>query len=92
MQVFHSSEMRWGIRSDASAAHETSDICMEEINRCQRESAGINFILILGNKYGFRPFPARIACDEYDTMLNVFSVEEKVSTKNAGWALASRVH
>ena len=35
---FRLSEMRWGIREEASSAHLTSEICMAELERCQRES------------------------------------------------------
>eukprot|EP00043_Microstomoeca_roanoka_P007886 m.76209 g.76209 ORF g.76209 m.76209 type:complete len:1687 (-) comp14015_c0_seq1:148-5208(-) len=68
VQVYQSSEMRWGIRSDASASHQTSEICMKEIRRCQDESSGINYVLILGDKYGYRPFPAKIPAAEFDTL------------------------
>ena len=31
-------EMRLGIRAEASSSHQTSEICMAELERCQRES------------------------------------------------------
>ena len=65
VQVYQSSEMRWGIRSEASSSHQTSEICMQEIARCQEESTGVSYVLILGNKYGFRPFPAKLPETEF---------------------------
>ena len=53
-------EMRWGIRTEASAAHLTSEICMRELERCLRESVGISYVFIAAQKYGFRPFPRLI--------------------------------
>ncbi|EGD82280.1 hypothetical protein PTSG_02950 [Salpingoeca rosetta] len=77
VQVYQSSEMRWGIRSEASAAHETSEICMREIKRCQQESSGISYVLILGNKYGFRPFPAKIPEEEFNLLKDEMAKQAK---------------
>ncbi|EGD82228.1 hypothetical protein PTSG_02899 [Salpingoeca rosetta] len=77
VQVYQSSEMRWGIRSEASAAHETSEICMREIKRCQQESSGISYVLILGNKYGFRPFPAKIPEEEFKLLKDEMAKQAK---------------
>jgi len=53
-------EMRWGIREVASASHKTSEICMSELERCQRESQGFSYVFLGAQKYGFRPFPSKI--------------------------------
>ena len=45
------SEMRWGIRKEASDSHQTSDICMQEMERCQVDTAGgINYMLMCCEK------------------------------------------
>ena len=44
--------------------------------RCNRESAGPSFLVILGDKYGFRPLPASIPEDEYKRIID--SAEEKI--------------
>eukprot|EP00055_Hartaetosiga_balthica_P018207 m.130628 g.130628 ORF g.130628 m.130628 type:complete len:1726 (-) comp9469_c0_seq1:486-5663(-) len=69
VQVHQSSEMRWGIRAEASSSHKTSEICMNEIDRCQQDSSGMAYVLILGNKFGFRPFPAKIPETEFLTLV-----------------------
>ena len=43
---FRLSEMRWGIREEASSAHLTSEICMAELERCQRESQVLSCLFI----------------------------------------------
>eukprot|EP00056_Hartaetosiga_gracilis_P013517 m.224851 g.224851 ORF g.224851 m.224851 type:complete len:1709 (-) comp13855_c2_seq6:592-5718(-) len=68
VQVHQSSEMRWGIRSEASSSHQTSEICMKEIDRCKDDSSGVAYVLILGNKFGFRPFPTKIPETEFVTL------------------------
>ncbi len=52
VSFYQPSEMRWGIRAEATARHETAAICMREIQRCQRDSSGLNYLLLLGEKYG----------------------------------------
>ena len=43
---FRLAEMRWGIRAEASSAHQTSEICMAELERCQRESQGFSYVFL----------------------------------------------
>ena len=33
---------------------------MAELERCQRESQGLSYVFLACQKYGFRPFPAKI--------------------------------
>ena len=61
-------EMRWGIRAEASSAHQTSEICMAELERCQRESQGFSYVFLGCQKYGFRPFPAKIPKDVFEDL------------------------
>ncbi|XP_065565326.1 NACHT and WD repeat domain-containing protein 2-like isoform X3 [Artemia franciscana] len=57
-------DMRWGVRDEATDDHLTTDLCMREIENCQRLSMGPNFISFLGQKYGYRPIPTRILTSE----------------------------
>ncbi len=57
---FQVSEMRWGISDLLTVQHKTSKLCMDELERCKADSAAINFVGVLGNKYGYRPFPSEI--------------------------------
>ena len=38
----------------------TMEICLREIARCQEQSPRPNFIILLGERYGWRPLPDRI--------------------------------
>lgn len=67
---FELSEMRWGINSEISAQHQTSEICLRELQRCLTTSAAMHFVGILGDKYGFRPFPAEIEQSEFELLLD----------------------
>ena len=57
---FVPSEMRWGISNVAITENLGSEICIQEIKQCQRDSAGINFVIILGERSGWRPVPGFI--------------------------------
>jgi len=35
--------MRWGLRDEAMDDHATTDLCLQEIDNCQRLSVGPNF-------------------------------------------------
>lgn len=37
--------MRWGIREDAGIDHTTTDICLQEVRKCQQISRGPNFVV-----------------------------------------------
>lgn len=64
---FHVIDLRWGISPRAATSYETLDVCLEEIHRCQRRSPRPkpNFILLLGDRYGWRPPANRIPDDEF---------------------------
>ena len=38
-------DMRWGVRDEATDDHMTSELCMREIQECQKLSTGPNFIV-----------------------------------------------
>eukprot|EP00808_Paulinella_micropora_P010609 g2200.t1 len=54
---FMNVDMRWGIRDESTDDHRTVQICLEEIARAQAVSPGFNFLLLLGNRCGWRPLP-----------------------------------
>jgi hypothetical protein len=73
------SEMRFGIRDESSNQHETARICMEELQRCESDSAGLFYIFIATDKYGWRPFPSRIPKDEFEALVSHMSASEGAS-------------
>jgi hypothetical protein len=38
-------DMRWGVRDESTDDHKTADLCMNEIDNCQRLSLGPNFVV-----------------------------------------------
>ena len=64
------SEMRFGIRDDASDKNLTSEICMTELENCKDNSAAAFYILLACDKYGFRPLPLKIEKAEFESLCN----------------------
>ena len=53
-------DLRWGISQEAGFDNRTMQICKSEIKRCQELSPRPNFIVLLGNRYGWTPLPETI--------------------------------
>ncbi|MFP4498685.1 MAG: DUF4062 domain-containing protein [Vulcanimicrobiota bacterium] len=54
---FQPIDLRWGVTHDAALNQKTMDICLEEIRHCQKVTPRPNFLVLLGQRYGWRPFP-----------------------------------
>jgi len=65
---FQAIDLRWGIREEAGLDQKTMEICLAEIERCQRTKIKPNFIVLLGGRYGWRPLPARVEAQEFATV------------------------
>ncbi|MDO8728066.1 MAG: DUF4062 domain-containing protein [Candidatus Methanoperedens sp.] len=70
---FQAIDLRWGVREESALDQQTMKICYEEIARCQRVTPRPNFIVLLGDRYGWRPLPYEIPADEF------MEIEQKVS-------------
>ena len=62
---FQAIDLRWGVRDEAALDQQTMEICLREIARCQQTGIKPNFIVLLGERYGWRPLPARIEAGEF---------------------------
>ena len=63
---FQAIDLRWGVRDEAALDQQTMQICLREIERCQQTGIKPNFIVLLGERYGWRPLPARIEAAEFE--------------------------
>ena len=69
-------DLRWGIRSEASVDNQTMRICLKELKRCQELSPQPNFIILLGDRYGWIPLPELITCEEMNDLMLLATDEE----------------
>ena len=67
---FQPIDLRWGIGEQAIINQEIMNICLNEIKRCQTISTGLNFITLLGDRYGWKPIPSKIEYNEFNILLN----------------------
>ena len=73
-------DLRWGLRDQITNDHLTTQICMSELQACQKLSIGPNFIYFGGQKYGYRPIPTVIPTEEMALMRRTLvKMEEDVS-------------
>src|SRR5207248_10370335 len=63
---FQAIDPRWGIRDEAALDQRTMSICLEEIARCQPVTPRPNFLILLGDRYGWRPLPHEILAEEFE--------------------------
>jgi WD40 repeat protein len=63
---FQAIDLRWGVSEEASIDQRTMRICLEEIARCRRITPRPNFIILLGDRYGWRPLPEEIPAREFE--------------------------
>lgn len=73
---FQAVDLRWGITEEAQREHDTMRICLEEVRRCQQLSPKPNFAVLLGDRYGWEPVPARIPRDHWLRLIAAASRED----------------
>ncbi|KAK2165589.1 hypothetical protein LSH36_48g05020 [Paralvinella palmiformis] len=75
---FQVMDMRWGVPEQASDNHSTTELCLQEIIKCQEVSVGPSFVVLLGNKYGYRPIPNEISRPEFECLQAVARVNNDI--------------
>lgn len=66
---FQPIDLRWGVTEEAAHAQDTMQICISEIQRCQQMCPRPNFLVLLGDRYGWRPLPNEIPAEEFSSIL-----------------------
>jgi hypothetical protein len=67
---FRAVDLRWGISAEECSRQEVIDICIRELRRCQRLSPRPNFVVLLGDRFGWQPALPRIAETDYTVLLS----------------------
>jgi len=68
---FQAVDLRWGVTEESQLNQKTLEICLNEISRCQKISPKPNFLILLGNRYGWQPVPVKIPVEELGKILQV---------------------
>ena len=74
---FQAIDLRWGVSEEAALDQQTMNICLGEIERCRWVTPRPNFIVLLGDRYGWRPLPPQIVADEFEEICRRISAEEQ---------------
>lgn len=80
---FQPIDLRWGVHQQASLNQQTMTICMQELTRCQTISPRPNFIVLLGDRYGWRPLPPSIQAEEFELLTE--RLDEQSTVRLAAW-------
>ena len=62
-------DLRWGISEEEQRQGRTMEVCLEEVVHCQAISPRPNFLILLGDRYGWEPAPDRIEVGEFDQLV-----------------------
>lgn len=73
-------DLRWGISEEAGLENKTMQICKTELERCQELSPKPNFIVLLGNRYGWIPLPEVVS--PKDVKLIMYNPSVKKTSKD----------
>jgi len=74
---FQAIDLRWGVREEAALDQQTMRICTEEIERCQHTELKPNFLVLLGDKFGWQPAPFEIRATLFDDILDRVNKENR---------------
>ncbi len=66
---FYPLDLRWGVSEEAQLDQRTAEICLGEV-RAALDYPPPNFLIMLGNRYGWVPLPYAIAADEFETVVS----------------------
>jgi hypothetical protein len=69
---FQAIDLRWGVSDEAAKDNRTMRICLRELRRCQQGRPKPNFLILLGDRYGWRPLPEIIPADVFERLLEPF--------------------
>jgi len=81
---FQAIDLRWGVRGESVLDQQTMHICLGEIARCQRPPSP-NFIVLLGNRYGWQPLPPEIPAKEEFEKIEKQVLNEKDKSLLTKW-------
>jgi hypothetical protein len=78
---FQAVDLRWGVNEESQLNQKTLEICLNEISRCQKISPKPNFLILLGDKYGWQPVPARIPEAEMNQIHSTIAWDNELLVK-----------
>jgi hypothetical protein len=83
---FQAIDLRWGVSGEAGLDHRTTQICFDELRRAQEVSPRPNFLVLLGDRYGWQPLAEVLTESEFSELERAAGQldDEDSSDKQAG--------
>ncbi len=76
---FQAIDLRWGVSEEAALDQQTMRLCLDEVRRCHQVTPRPNFLVLVGNHYGWRPLPAGIPAGEFEAILEHVTEAEQAA-------------
>lgn len=73
---FEPIDLRWGVSNEAGLDHKAMEICIKEVEKVFNYPRP-NFLIMLGNRYGWIPSPAEIEDKYYEQLFNKAKSDEQ---------------
>lgn len=68
---FQAIDLRWGVNEEAQLDQKTIEICLNEVKTCKHYPHP-NFLIMIGNRYGWVPLPYAIERTEFEKILDFY--------------------
>lgn len=74
--TFQPIDLRWGVSNEAQLDQKALEMCVEEVQSCKTHDYP-NFLIMLGDRYGWVPLPNIIEKDEFELISKNITLENK---------------
>ncbi len=77
--TFQPIDLRWGVSDEAQLDQKTLELCLNEVRAC-KTTLHPNFLVMLGDRYGWIPLPYAIEASEFQVLYRQMTKDEKQLT------------
>ena len=70
-------DLRWGVSTESALNQRTMEICLNEVRRCLTYSPKPNFLLLIGDRYGWIPLPSKIPSELFGRLYALIPEEDR---------------
>ena len=74
--TFQPIDLRWGVSDEAQLDQKALEMCVNEVQSCKQHDYP-NFLIMLGDRYGWVPIPNIIKKDEFELIIMNLDAEDK---------------
>ena len=74
---FQAIDLRWGVTEESRRNNRTMSVCLRELRRCQAGEVRPDFLILLGDRYGWLPRPEAIPPEVFEVLVPRVSPEAR---------------